>query len=110
MLTYTNDYVLNTRELFNLTGIEAVPLGNVGIGHVKTDTLKAWILKDLKVNLNLNNLNNTSDIDKPISKAQKLYIDSNFNGVYTHLSNLTTYVSTLENRVEALETFIANNF
>lgn len=109
MLPYTNDYVLNTREIFNLTGIEAIPLGNVGIGNVRTDTLKAWVLKDIKVNLNLDRLNNTSDIDKPVSKAQKLYIDSNFNGVYSHLSTLTTYVSALENRIAALESFIANN-
>lgn len=107
---YTNDYVLNTREIFNLIGTEAIPLGNVGIGNVRTGTLKNWVLKDLKVNLNLDKLDNTSDLNKPISKAQKLYIDSNFNSVYTHLATLTAYVSSLETRLEAAEEFIANNF
>lgn len=66
------------RELFNISGREVLLLvrDDTEKYSLRLDTLKAWILEDLKEDLNINLVNNTSDKTKPLSDAQKFYIDS----------------------------------
>jgi len=98
-----NTKIIHTREIFNLRGTEKLPLGGVGTGHVSTKTLKEWVLQDIAKNLKVDNINNTLDINKPLSKAQRMYIDGSVNQITAHFDRLQQQLSTLEYKILQLE-------
>lgn len=107
-----NTKIIHTREIFNLRGTEKLPLGGVGTGHVSTKTLKEWVLQDIAKNLKVDNINNTLDINKPLSKAQRMYIDGSVNQITAHFDRLQQQLSTLEYKILQLEdeiTLLKNN-
>lgn len=107
-----NTKIIHTREIFNLRGTEKLPLGGVGTGHVSTKTLKEWVLQDIAKNLKVDNINNTLDINKPLSKAQRMYIDGSVNQITAHFDRLQQQLSTLEYKILKLEdeiTLLKNN-
>ena len=57
------------------------------------------IAKDLKVD----NINNTLDINKPLSKVQRLYIDGSVNEVKAQFERLNQQISNLESKILELE-------
>ena len=95
--------IIHTREIFNIIGTEKIPLGGVGTGHVSTKTLKEWVLQDIAKNLKVDNINNTLDINKPLSKVQRLYIDGSVNEVKAQFERLNQQISNLESKILELE-------
>lgn len=93
-----NTKIIHTREIFNLRGTEKLPLGGVGTGHVSTKTLKEWVLQDIAKNLKVDNINNTLDINKPLSKAQRMYIDGSFSSFLAEISRLQAQLNLLEDK------------
>ena len=66
--------------------------------HLTTQQLKNWINNDIKNQLDLNRVTNTSDIEKPVSLAQKNYIDTIVKEIYDRLE--TNYQSLLTNKAD----------
>ena len=95
--------IIHTREIFNLVGTEKIPLGGVGTGHVSTRTLKEWILNNIAKDLQVDNINNTLDVNKPLSKAQRLYIDGSINQIESQFETFRQQLSILENKILELE-------
>lgn len=98
-----NTKIIHTREIFNIIGTEKIPLGGVGTGHVSTKTLKEWVLQDIAKNLKVDNINNTLDINKPLSKAQRMYIDGSLTEVKAQFERLNQQISNLESKILELE-------
>lgn len=98
-----NTKIIHTREIFNLIGTEKIPLGGVGTGHVSTRTLKDWVLNNIAKDLQVDNINNTLDVNKPLSKAQRLYIDGSVNEVKAQFESLNQQISNLESKILELE-------
>lgn len=98
----------HTREIFNLNGTEEIPLGGLGTSHVTTRTLKDWFRENLENDLKINNIDNTSDANKPLSKAGKAYIDGNLSNVFNSINVLQTYVTMLDNKIKFLENEVQN--
>lgn len=98
-----NTKIIHTREIFNLIGTEKIPLGGVGTGHVSTKTLKEWVLHGIAKDLKVDNINNTLDINKPLSKVQRLYIDGSVNEVKAQFERLNQQISNLESKILELE-------
>lgn len=92
-----------TREIFNLTGMEKIALGQNNTGHTSLQTLKDWVKEDLAQELGVTNINNTLDANKPLSKAQKLYVDGSVNNLSNTINNLYNYITLLEIRISALD-------
>lgn len=86
-LTFAGGTVV-TNGTFTLGGKLAVANGGTG----------ATSLPELKTNLNLNNVNNTADKDKPISNAAQAVIDA-----------MQATINSLEDRIVALETSGGSN-
>ena len=104
--------IIHTREIFNIIGTEKIPLGGVGTGHVSTRTLKEWVLNNIAKDLQVDNINNTLDVNKPLSKAQRLYIDGSVHQVESQFETLRQQLSILENKILNLEdeiTLLKNN-
>lgn len=95
--------IIHTREIFNIIGTEKIPLGGVGTGHVSTRTLKEWVLNNIAKDLQVDNINNTLDVNKPLSKAQRLYIDGSVNEVKSQFEKLNQQISNLESKILELE-------
>ena len=95
--------IIHTREIFNIIGTEKIPLGGVGTGHVSTRTLKEWVLNNIAKDLQVDNINNTLDVNKPLSKAQRLYIDGSINQIESQFETLRQQLSILENKILELE-------
>lgn len=93
-----NTKIIHTREIFNLRGTEKLPLGGVGTGHVSTKTLKAWVLENLAKDLQVDNINNTLDKDKPLSKSQRLYIDGSVSSFLAEITSLQAQLNLLEDK------------
>lgn len=98
-----NTKIIHTREIFNLIGTEKIPLGGVGTGHVSTRTLKEWVLNNIAKDLQVDNINNTLDVNKPLSKAQRLYIDGSVNEVKAQFESLNQQISNLDSKILELE-------
>lgn len=96
---------IHTRELFNLVGAEKLLLngGSTDIGNISLDTLKEWVLLNIKQDLNLNLVTNTSDTGKPLSVSQKLYVDGVTLSLINQLNVLSNYTQALEIRLQELE-------
>lgn len=76
----------------SLTGNEEFEIVNntSSQNYVNVLAIKNYILKDLKINLGIPLVENTQDVNKPLSLAQKVYIDSLFNNVNNRLTALET--------------------
>lgn len=97
--------IIQTREIFNILGDECIPLGNTldDNGHVTTQTLKNWIRENLINDLSLQHVDNTPDINKPLTESQKLYIDGYISGLNIRIRMNETEIDNLKNRVQVLE-------
>lgn len=94
---------IHTREIFNLTGKEKIALGQNNSGHASLQTIKEWVKENLSQELRIDNINNTLDMNKPLSKSQKLYVDGSISNMSFVINNLHDYISTLETRISQLE-------
>lgn len=67
-----SDSTISSAPLATLTGAENIPLSQAGAkGRTTPDALKAWARSGLtSADVGLANVNNTSDVDKPVSTAQ----------------------------------------
>lgn len=92
-----------TREIFNLTGREKIALDQNNMGHTSLQTLKDWVKKDLARELGVTNINNTLDVNKPLSKVQKLYVDGSVNNLSNAINNLYNYIALLETKISVLD-------
>ena len=98
-----NPQVIHTRELFDLLGTEKISVGGRGVGHISTKTLKSWILKDLAKDLQIDNINNTKDKDKPLSTTQQLYIDGSLSDLISLLDTLQIQIVNLDDKLTKVE-------
>ena len=81
-------------QTFSLTGTEEILINNSPQYFVSMETIRNYVIKDLKKDLYLNLVDNTSDINKPLTNVQQVYIDKR--------------IIALENKVEQLQTLISN--
>ena len=81
-------------QTFSLTGTEEILINNSPQYFVSMETIRNYVIKDLKKDLYLNLVDNTSDINKPLTNIQQVYIDKR--------------IIALENKVEQLQTLISN--
>jgi len=84
----------NLNQTDSLTGNEEFEIVNNTSNqmYVNVSAIKNYILKDLKINLGIPLVENTLDENKPLSLAQKVYIDSLFNTTNNRLIALETLV------------------
>lgn len=86
----------NLNQTDSLTGNEEFEIVNNTStqSYVNVSAIKNYILKDLKINLGIPLVENTLDENKPLSLAQKVYIDSLFNNINNRLIALEVLVNT----------------
>lgn len=61
-----------------------------GSYHTTTQKLKNWINNDIKNQLDLERVDNTADLDKPLSNPQRDFIRDNTNSIKTEFNTITT--------------------
>lgn len=90
------------RELFQLSGRETLLIvrDDTEEYSVRLETLKQWILDDLKLNLNITKVDNTSDANKPVSEAQALLLNSKLKNIEDRF-NVTFH--NIDQRLHVLE-------
>lgn len=90
------------RELFNISGKECLVIvrDDVEEYSLRLDTLRSWVLQDLKLNLDITNIDNTSDANKPLSEAQLLAFSAIQDNIITSNNVL---INNLMNRLDYLE-------
>lgn len=86
----------NLNQTDFLTGNEEFEIVNntSNQSYVNVSAIKNYILKDLKINLGIPLVENTLDENKPLSLAQKVYVDSLFNNINNRLIALEVLVNT----------------
>jgi len=81
-----------TIESTNVTGSEYVTLTSEGT-VIRLVDLRNYILQGLLQDVKLDQVDNTADINKPLSSAQRLYIDSRLLAVENKIEQLVTLMS-----------------
>lgn len=76
----------------NVTGSEYVSLTSEGT-VIRLVDLRNYILQGLLQDVKLDQVDNTADINKPLSSAQRLYIDSRLLAVENKIEQLVTLMS-----------------
>lgn len=76
----------------DVTGSEYVPLTSEGT-VIRLVDLRNYILQGLLQDVKLDQVDNTADINKPLSSAQRLYIDSRLLAVENKIEQLVTLMS-----------------
>ena len=76
----------------DVTGSEYVSLTSEGTVTRLVD-LRNYILQGLLQDVKLDQVDNTADINKPLSSAQRLYIDSRLLAVENKIEQLVTLMS-----------------
>lgn len=86
----------NLNQTDSLTGNEEFEIVNntSNQSYVNVSAIKNYILKDLKINLGIPLVENTLDENKPLSLAQKVYVDSLFNNINNRLIALEVLINT----------------
>ncbi|AND75259.1 hypothetical protein FDH01_gp098 [Acinetobacter phage vB_AbaM_ME3] len=86
----------NLNQTDSLTGNEEFEIINntSNQNYVNVSAIKNYILKDLKINLGIPLVENTLDENKPLSLAQRVYVDSLFNNINNRLTALEVLVNT----------------
>lgn len=82
----TSDILYQT---FTLTGTEEVAISSSNQQTVSVNSLRDFIIKELKKDLQLNLVDNTTDENKPMSIPQSVYIESRLTAVENKLEQLT---------------------
>jgi hypothetical protein len=82
-------------ELVNITGNEDIPIHLMGSNFkIKLSVVKKLITKD---DVGLNNVNNTTDLDKPVSTATLAELNKKADKVHSHdvseITNLLEFVN-----------------
>lgn len=85
----------NLEQTNTVTGNEEFEIVNNTSNQrfVNVLAIKNYVLKDLKINLGIPLVDNTSDLNKPLSVPQKVYVDSLFNNVNNRLIALEQLVN-----------------
>ena len=76
----------------DVTGSEYVSLTSEGT-VIRLVDLRNYILQGLLQDVKLDQVDNTADINKPLSSAQRLYIDSRLLAVENKIEQLVTLMS-----------------
>ena len=76
----------------DVTGSEYVSLTSEGT-IIRLVDLRNYILQGLLQDVKLDQVDNTADINKPLSSAQRLYIDSRLLAVENKIEQLVTLMS-----------------
>lgn len=76
----------------DVTGSEYVTLTSEGT-IIRLVDLRNYILQGLLQDVKLDQVDNTADINKPLSSAQRLYIDSRLLAVENKIEQLVTLMS-----------------
>mgnify|MGYP003622389077 FL=1 len=76
----------------DVTGSEYVTLTSEGT-VIRLVDLRNYILQGLLQDVKLDQVDNTADINKPLSSAQRLYIDSRLLAVENKIEQLVTLMS-----------------
>ena len=113
----TNTTTINSKLQVNL---DTGNVGNTYIGDSSTDalivnattTFNGSVSGLTKSTVGLSNVDNTSDVNKPLSTAQKSYVDTglalkanqtNLDTTNTNVTNLTTRVGSTESNITSLQ-------